>query len=118
MLKKSPGHKLGSQLSQTLFHELIATLYCNNLLLVIYTSTRCTVAMHTHTPVPCVFALTIVQPLIIQDDLPPTLCDNRAQTLLLTVMGRGVLVLNLSGRSYLVGRIHLRMGANAQIGEN
>ena len=34
------------------------------------------------------------------------------------VTARGVLVVNLSGRSYLVGRIRLRMGANAQIGEN
>ena len=33
-------------------------------------------------------------------------------------INRGVLVVNLSGRSYLVGRIRLRMGANAQIGEN
>ena len=31
---------------------------------------------------------------------------------------RGVLVRNLSVRFYIVGRVRLRMGANAQIGEN
>ena len=32
-------------------------------------------------------------------------------------VNRGVLVLNLSVRSYIVGRVRLGMGANAQIGE-
>ena len=37
---------------------------------------------------------------------------------LLPSTSRGVLVVNLSGRSYLVGHIRLRMGANPQTGEN